>query len=126
MHWAGWIVIVLATIEGGWLIFDGSRALIVGDYVTPSSGPHAGQLGPWSRLVSAFGIEPRSTPAKILHGVTGIVILSGAVCLLIGFNWAVTAMILAAACGLWYLPLGTVLSLIQIVILLLVPLRDQL
>jgi hypothetical protein len=41
--------------------YDGSRALIVGDYVTPKSGAYAGQLGPWAKLVAAVGIEPRST-----------------------------------------------------------------
>ena len=34
-------------------------ALIAGDYVTPSKGQYAGQLGPWARLVSAVGLEPR-------------------------------------------------------------------
>ncbi len=57
MHWLGWVVAALALIEGGWLAFDGGRALIVGDYVTPSSGPSAGQLGPWSKVVSALGID---------------------------------------------------------------------
>jgi len=38
----------LAAVEAGWMLFDGSRALIVGDYVTAKSGPYAGQLGPWT------------------------------------------------------------------------------
>jgi hypothetical protein len=54
MHWTGWIVAALAALNGGWMTFDGARALIVGDYVTPSSGEYAGQLGPgrtWFRPV---------------------------------------------------------------------------
>jgi hypothetical protein len=55
------LLIVLAVIEGGWMTFDGTRALTVGDYVTPRSGAHAGQLGPWHHVVSAVGVAPRST-----------------------------------------------------------------
>lgn len=61
MDWLRLLAVALALIESGWMAFDGMRALLVGDYVTPRSGPYAGQLGPWARLVSAVGIEPRST-----------------------------------------------------------------
>jgi hypothetical protein len=56
-----WAVVVLAVLEAGWMVFDGARALVVGDYVTPSSGEYAGKLGPWAGLASALGVEPRST-----------------------------------------------------------------
>lgn len=123
MHWLGWIVLVLAFVEGGWLAFDGGRALIVGDYVTPSSGPYAGQLGPWSKLASAVGIDPRSTLMKAIHiglGLAWLVVLIGFV---LRLPWAWTGMLVCAVAGLWYLPFGTLLSVIQIVILLLPPLR---
>ena len=71
MHPLGWVVLLLAFVEGGWLAFDGSRALIVGDYITPNSGTFAGQLGPWAGLVSAVGIEPRSTLMMAIHVVIG-------------------------------------------------------
>jgi hypothetical protein len=113
-----WIVLTLALFQGGWLIFDGSRALIVGDYLTPASGPHARQLGPWSRVVSAAGFEPRSTFIKCVH-------------LLLGIAWLIALVVLAArpvlgrwialGCGvgtLWYLPMGTIIGTIIIVILL--------
>lgn len=74
MSTTAWIVLVLAFLHGGWLFFDGLHAFMKGDYVTPSTGRHAGQLGPWSKLFVAIA-------------------------------------------GLWYLPFGTLLSLIQIVLL---------
>ena len=72
MRALNWIVLALALFQGGWLCFDGSHALLLGDYVTPRSGPGAGQLGPWARLVSAVGLDPRSTTIKCLHLFLGI------------------------------------------------------
>lgn len=60
------MIAALALFEAGWMAFDGVRALATGDYVTPSSGPYAGQLGPWSQVVSAVGIPPRSTAMKAI------------------------------------------------------------
>ncbi|MCW5559288.1 MAG: hypothetical protein KIT22_15845 [Verrucomicrobiae bacterium] len=113
-----WVVLALALFQGGWLVFDGGRALIVGDYVTPSSGPHAGQLGPWSRLVSAVGLEPRGTLVKCLHLFLGLAWLAGLAAFWIrpGAGWWILL-----GCGvatLWYLPVGTLLSLIVMALLL--------
>ncbi len=123
MHWLAWIVALLALIEGGWLAFDGGHALATGDYVTPSSGPYAGQLGPWSKIVSAVGIEPQSTLMKAVHLGLGAIWVAMIVCFLLSLPWAWTGMLICAIAGLWYLPFGTLLSIIQIVLLLLPPLR---
>ncbi|HET9300174.1 MAG TPA: hypothetical protein VFO11_09515 [Candidatus Polarisedimenticolaceae bacterium] len=116
--WLPRIVLVLALLEAGWLAFDGGRALIVGDYVTPRSGPHTGQLGPWSKLVAAVGIEPRSTHMKTIHVGLGVVWLAIAAAYAVGEPWAARGMLACAILGLWYLPIGTVLSLAQVVLLL--------
>ncbi len=124
MHWLGWMVLALAFIEGGWLAFDGSRALVVGDYVTPKSGRHAGQLGPWANIVSTVGIEPRSTLMKSIHVALGAGWLLVMVCFALRISWAWSGMLLFAVLGLWYLPFGTLLSVIQIVLLLIPALRS--
>jgi hypothetical protein len=31
-----WVIVALMVLEAGWMLFDGTRALIVGDYVTPA------------------------------------------------------------------------------------------
>jgi len=113
-----WMVLALALFQGGWLIFDGGRALVVGDYVTTASGPRAGQLGPWSRIVSALGFEPRSTPIKCLHLFLGVAWL---VALLVfalrpASGWWVV--LCCAAASLWYSPVGTFLSIAVIALLL--------
>ena len=125
MHWLAWVVVALAFVEAGWLAFDGGRALIVGDYVTPRSGPSAGQLGPWSKVVAAVGIDPRSTLMKSIHLGIGSTWLVAIACFVLRIPSAWTAMLVCALLGLWYLPFGTVLGAVQIALLLLPPLRGS-
>jgi hypothetical protein len=123
VHRLKWLVVVLALIEGGWLAFDGGHALITGDYVTPQAPERRGQLGPWAMVVAAVGIEPRSTLMKGIHLGLGLAFLAMTACFAFGLPWARAGMILCAVLTLWYLPVGTLLSLVQIVVLLLPSLR---
>lgn len=118
MPWFGKAVIALAIIQGGWLVFDGGRAIIIGDYVTPHSGQRAGQLGLWARIVSLAGIEPRSTLMKIIHIGLGLGWLGVATGLVLNAPWARPGVLACAVLSLWYLPVGTLLSAIQIVLML--------
>jgi hypothetical protein len=113
-----WIILVLALVEGGWLAFDGAHGLVTGDYVTPSSGEHAGQLGPWSQLVEAVGLEPRSQVVMGIHLALGAVWLVFAAAWTRRASWAAWSGMMACAIGaLWHLPFGTLLSAIQIALL---------
>lgn len=118
MTWLRLIVIILAITEAGWMAFDGARALIVGDYVTPSSGEYAGQLGPWSKLVAGVGLDPRSTLMKSLFAVYGIGWLVIIGCYAMKLPWAWRAMLIAAVGSLWYLPVGTATGIVVIILLL--------
>lgn len=33
-----WLITILVLLNAGWMVFDGMRALLVGDYLTPKSG----------------------------------------------------------------------------------------
>lgn len=125
MHWSGWIVVTIAFILGGWLAFDGGRALVVGDYVTPSSGEYAGRLGPWASVVSAVGIEPRSTLMKSIHVLLGGAWLVAMVGFAMSASWARAGLLTCAVASLWYLPFGTLLSIIEIGLLFLPALRSS-
>jgi len=125
MPWLAWIVLLMAFVEGGWLAFDGGRALLVGDYVTPRTGRFAGQLGPWAKVVSAISIDPRSTLMKGIHLCLGVAWLFVMAAFATGADWAWWGMLACASAALWYLPFGTLLSVVQIVLLLLPPLREQ-
>lgn len=110
--WVRWPVAVLATVAAGWMIFDGVRALSVGDYVTQD-----GRLGPWAEVVETLGVPPRSTAMKIFfvaYGIGWLVVLGG---YLRRARWGRPAMIVAAAGSLWYLVMGTISSAIQLVLL---------
>jgi hypothetical protein len=115
MTWIRVLVLILGVVEGSWMTFDGSRALIVGDYVTPSSGARAGELGPWNRVVQAVGIPPRSTAMKLIFVAYGLAWLLVTLAFAFRAPWAWRAMLIAAVATLWYLPVGTAFAIIQLV-----------
>ena len=123
MHWTAWVVVGLVILNAGWMTFDGSRALLVGDYVTPTTGRHAGQLGPWSKLVEAVGIQPRSTLMKWIFVIYGAGYLLTMLAFMLKVPWAWWGVLVAAVLGLWYLPFGTLINLVVIVLINLAPLR---
>lgn len=112
------LIPAIALLLGGWFVFDGTRALRKGDYLTAKSGPRAGQLGPWSHVINAVGLDPRSTAVKVLHVLLGLFWLFGLALFLArpALGWWLLAG--TAAASLWYLPLGTLLSLVELALLL--------
>ena len=118
MTWLRFVVVVLGMIEGVWMTFDGTRALIVGDYVTPSSGTHAGQLGPWNYVVKTVGIPPRSTAMKLIFVIYGLGWLIISLAFARHAAWAPPAMLIAAIATLWYLPVGTIVGIVQLAALI--------
>jgi hypothetical protein len=118
------VALIIALLLGLWFTFDGSRAFVTGDYTTPRSGPHAGQLGPWSRIVSALGVDPRSGLVKSLHVALGALWLAGLFAFLFKPEIGWWILLPASICSLWYLPIGTALSAVEIVLLLLPHMRN--
>lgn len=120
MHGLRGVVVILGGLLGCWLLFDGVRALAVGDYVTPRSGAYAGRLGPWSQVVAAVGLEPRSALVKWVHVVLGVLWLASSA----GFAvrtpvWARWGVLACSVGSLWYLPFGTLVGLVELVLLVL-------
>jgi hypothetical protein len=119
-----WIICALALLQGAWLAADGYRALVVGDYVTPSSGARAGQLGPWTHIVSAVGLEPRGTFIKSLHAALGLAWLIALIFFVVRPTFGWWALFGCAVGTLWYLPIGTIVGVIVIALLFATPLRN--
>lgn len=102
------------------MVYDGTRALVVGHYLAPSSGAYAGRLGPWADVVTAIGIDPGGLLMKTVFVGYGALWLGVIVAFVLGRQWAWIAMMIAAVGSLWYLVIGTVTSIL-VVALLLVP-----
>lgn len=119
MRWTQGVVGALVVLNAGWMAFDGGRALIVGEYVTPRSGRYAGKLGPWSKVAEAAGIEPRSTLMKSIFLVYGLAYLIVLVGFVLNASWAWWAMLVMTIGGLWYLPFGTLINIVVMIMLFL-------
>lgn len=118
MTWKNWLIALLVLFTAGWMLFDGTRAMIVGEYVTPTNGEYAGQLGPWANLVEAVGMEPRSTLMKSIFVVYGLLSLAILACYLLDYTWGGGALIVVCFLGLWYLPFGTISNLVVLFLLM--------
>lgn len=103
------IVYLLALLVGGWMIFDGVHVLTTGKYFGPE------KPGLWSNVVSSIGINPFSLGVPfIVLGVLWLVFLGG---MLWQRAWAWYGALATAIATLWYLPVGTSLSLLYIALL---------
>ena len=121
MPWVRWLLVGLCAVQGAYMAFDGIRALVVGSYMTPRSGPHAGELGPWARVVRAVGIPPESMGMKAAFVVLGAGYLVAAAAWAVGAGWVRWLGLVLAVGTLWYLVPGTVISMAVLVLLLLLP-----
>lgn len=99
------------------MAFDGSRAIIVGDYVTPSSGAYAGQLGPWASFLSKVGLDPRSTGVKVGMVILGLGSIVAGTAFFLSAGWSRTAVAALAVLVLWYAPFGTVIGAFALIMM---------
>ncbi len=106
-------LLILSLLQGGWMLFDGFHVLLKGKYFGPE------KPGPWSQIVRAIGVDPfRLGPVFVLLGALWLVFLAA---LLLNRPWSWSLGLVVSVATLWYLPVGTVLSLITLALLLLFP-----
>lgn len=102
-------IIFVALLNGGWMVFDGVHVLRKGKYFGPN------EPGPWSKLVSKVGIDPLSIgPVFVLLGLGWLV---GGTCMIAGFAQAWLVLAIVGVLTLWYISIGTMLSIIVLVLL---------
>lgn len=119
MRWWRAILALLVLFTAGYMLVDGARALLVGDYFTID-----GQLGPWAPIVDALGIDARSTAMKTLFVVWGALWIAALALYLAGrATWRL--MLACAIASLWYLAIGTLFSVAQIALILAVVRRRE-
>jgi bacteriocin resistance YdeI/OmpD-like protein len=119
INWSTWLSVLLIASTAGWMVFDGTHALVLGDYVTSQTGEFAGQLGPWANLVHVIGIEPRSVWMKLIFITQGLGTIVVIASYILKKPWAWTGLLVAMLLGLWYLPIGTLVNLVALILLLL-------
>lgn len=111
LPWTAVIAAALALIGGGYMVTDAIHRFVLGDFFRLG-----GQLGPWTVLVSGFGIDPLAMGPVFL--IVGVVQIVAALLLLLQRRWG-DVLVLALAVGtLWYLIFGTISSAVQIAFIL--------
>ncbi len=105
--WTG-LLVLIALVNGGWMLADGLHVLRHGRYFGPETP------GPWHKLVRTAGFDPLALgPVFVALGALWLVLGTVApTAILPGWTLAVPAVL-----TLWYLPVGTLLSIATLIIL---------
>lgn len=105
------LVSLLALLTGGFMLLDGIYVLVRGKYIGPE------KPGPWAELFYPFGIDVFSLgPLFVVFGLLWLTWLYG---LWTRKGWAYRFGLILSVLTLWYLPVGTLLSLIILLALVL-------
>ena len=105
-----WVIVVMAMSQAAWMVFDGSWALLYGDYVISASETPGGKPAPWARVLMWTGIEPQSRLVMsgfVIYGLGWLVVMTAFAG---GTDWAWTAMLWLALGSLWYVNVGAITS----------------
>jgi hypothetical protein len=105
-----YVVLSLSLINGLWMLIDGAYVLFNGKYIGPE------KPGPWASLLSMTGVDVfKLGPMFVGFGIAWLVFVSG---LFSGSYWAYWWGMIVAALSLWYLPFGTIISLVVLAALI--------
>ncbi len=104
------VIAILSFLIGGWLVFDGSRKLVTGQY----TGEDSIGLGPWASLVMAIGVHPADLAFPFV--ILGTVWIVNGVVLLIEGPWRYERAIATSLLTMFYLVPGTVVGLAILVL----------
>jgi hypothetical protein len=117
------VILLLTFFNAGYMVFDGMRAMITGDYIRPKAGEYAGQLGPWTKIAEAIGIDPMSGLMKMIFVVVGIYGLIAGVLFAGNHKNGWLLLLIFCIVSAWNLMFGTMSSLIVLVLLLIYKLK---
>lgn len=105
------LLIVLSFANGLFMLADGIYVIVNGKYIGPE------KPGPWAMAFDRLGVNVyRLGPIFIAFGIVWLAFASG---LLSGSSWAYNFGIVISILTLWYLPFGTLLSIIVLAIVVL-------
>lgn len=101
---------ILAFLNGAYMLLDGIVVLLKGKYIGPQ------KPGPWANLFYKLNIDVfRLGPLFVVFGLLWLAWLYG---FQTSQNWAYMYGLIISIFTLWYLPIGTLFSVIIFVVLL--------
>ena len=104
------LVTILGLLNGGYMLLDGLFVMIKGKYIGPE------KPGPWANIFYKLDIDVfKLGPLFIIFGLTWLAWLYA---LWTNQSWAYTLGIFISVLTLWYLPVGTLFSLVILAILI--------
>jgi hypothetical protein len=110
------LVSILGLLNGGYMLVDGIFVMITGKYIGPD------KPGPWANLFYRLDVDvTKLGPLFVAFGLLWIIWLWG---LWTGQSWMFGFGIVISVLTLWYLPIGTIISIIVLLTLLFA--RDKL
>ena len=104
------LVTIIGLINGGYMLIDGIVVLLKGRYIGPE------KPGPWASLFEKAGLNVfKLGPLFIIFGILWLVWIYA---LWTNQQWTYLLGIIMSLATLWYLPFGTIISLIILCVLL--------
>jgi hypothetical protein len=104
------LLTILSLLTGGFMLLDGIYVLLNGKYIGPE------KPGPWALLFQRMHVDVfKLGPLFIISGLGWCIFLFG---LWRQEVWAFKAGMFISLLTLWYLPVGTLFSVITLIILL--------
>lgn len=104
-----YIIIILSIVNGGFMLIDGIHVMLKGKYIGPP------EPGPWANLFYKLKVDVfKLGPLFIAFGLVWLVFVSG---LWMQKSWSYPLGIAVSIFTLWYLPVGTLLSVIVLIML---------
>lgn len=105
------LLTVLGIFNGGYMLLDGIFVMLKGKYIGPE------KPGPWANIFYKLNVDVfKLGPLFIVFGLLWLFWLYG---LWTNQNWVYTFGLIMSISTLWYLPIGTLFSIIIVAILLL-------
>ena len=106
------LITILGTLNGGYMLLDGIYVLLKGKYIGPP------RPGPWANIFYKLDINVfKLGPVFIAFGVMWLIWLYS---LWANLGWSHAFGITLCILTLWYLPFGTLFSIVILIILVFV------
>ena len=103
------LITILGLLNGGYMLLDGIYVMLKGKYIGPE------KPGPWANLFYKLKIDVFALGPLFID--FGLVWLFWLYCLWTNQNWTYVFGIVISILTFWYLPVGTIFSVIILLIL---------